>query len=163
MKNIIVAYDQDRAIGKLNKLPWEGEMPTDLRHFKRATDNSTVIMGRKTFQSIGSPLSGRRNIVISRTLGNQPGVEIAGDLTSAYKMAGGDGEIFVIGGGDIFKDALESVDRIYATEIDAIFDDATVYFPELDTTKWRRKSHEKHHKDNLNRYDFDFVVYERTS
>lgn len=161
MKNILVAYDKNHGIGAENDLLWQRGLPADLLHFKNLTLGHPIIMGRKTYDSIGRPLPNRHNIVISRQNKSIDGVTVVGSLAAAYKAAEGDDEVFVIGGGEIYKWALDSVDRIYATEVDATFDNATVFFPALDMTKWRETSRVRNTMDERNLYNYDFVIYER--
>lgn len=160
MKNIIVAYDQKYGIGAHNDLLWLRDLPDDLKHFRQLTTGHTVIMGRKTFDSIGLPLSGRQNIIVSHQALYVEGATVVRSLEDAYQEADSDKEIFVIGGGEIYRQAIDSVDRIYATEVQAAFD-ADVFFPAIDKTIWREVSREHHTADELNKYDFDFVVYDR--
>jgi dihydrofolate reductase len=161
MKAIIVAYDKNYGIGADNDLLWQRDLPADLQHFKEITNGNAIIMGSKTYQSIGRPLPGRQNIVISRNLEPTDGVHIASNLQSAYDLADHDKDKFIIGGGQIYALAIDTVDRIYATEIDQTFDNATVYFPGIDHKKWRETSREKHLADERNLYNYDFVVYKR--
>lgn len=160
MKAIVVAYDKKRGIGADNDLLWMRDLPADLKHFKKLTTGKSIIMGRKTFESIGSkPLSDRQNIVLSS---NPTGIEkviTAGSLEAAYAIA--QFPIFVIGGESVFREALPSVDIIYATEVDEEFPQATIFFPEIDMNEWREVSREHHEADDKNKYNFDFVVYQR--
>lgn len=160
MKSIIVAYDKNRGIGAGNDLLWGRKLPADLANMKRLTTGTSIIMGRKTFESIGSkPLPNRENIVVSR---NPTGVEdvlTAASLESAYALARY--PIFIFGGESIYRQALADMDRVYATEVDESFPQATVFFPELGP-EWREVSREHHTADDKNAYDFDFVVYERS-
>jgi len=159
MKSIIVAYDRNRGIGAANDLLWTRDLPADLRHFKKMTTGHMIIMGRKTFDSIGRALPDRRNIVISHTYLEFEGVEFVSSLEEAYKRAA-DEDIFVIGGGQIYEMAIDTVDRILVTEVDAVFP-AEVFFPDIDPTLWTETSREHHEKDDANKYDYDFVTYER--
>lgn len=162
MKAIIVAYDKRYGIGADNDLLWQRNLPADLQHFKEITSGHAIIMGSKTYQSIGRPLPGRQNIVISRNLkSTNNGIYIASDLQSAYGLADIDKDKFVIGGGQIYALAINTVDYIYATEVNEIFNNATVHFPEIDHAKWREVSREKHLADERNLYNYDFVIYER--
>lgn len=160
MKAIVVAMDKNRGIGADNDLLWLRDLPADLAHFRKLTIGKTVVMGRKTFESIGKPLSDRQNIVVSR---KEPiGVEkvlTAYSLEAAYALAQYD--IMVIGGGQIYTEAIDDMDVLYVTEVLADFPQATVFFPEIDTTKWREASREHNKADEKNTYDFDFVTYER--
>lgn len=160
MKNIVVAYDKNHGIGAENDLLWLRDLPADLRHFKELTLGHPVIMGRNTFQSIGRALPGRQNIVVSRHPLEAEGVTFASSLEDAYQIADED-VIFIIGGGEIYKQALEGTDRIYATEVDAVFENATVFFPVFDMSVWRETAREHHGADERNKYAYDFVTYER--
>ena len=154
---IVVATDSRRGIGINNTLPWH--LPEDLAFFKRTTSGHPIIMGRKTFESIGRPLPNRRNIVITRNPEwKRDGVETASSLTEAAKLAG-DNEVFVIGGAQIYAEALLHTQRLIVTEIDKAFD-CDAFFPQIDPGVWKEVSREKHHSDT-NGFDYAFVVYER--
>ena len=157
MKSIVVAYDNNRAIGKNNAMPWQGQMPADMVRFKELTINKTVIMGRKTFESIGHPLPYRQNIVISRQdiAYDEEGVLVVHSLAHAYAAA--ECEIVVIGGAEVYGMALDEVDVIYATEIHSVFHGDT-FFPKL-SDAWVETSRENYAADNLNMYDYSFVTY----
>lgn len=162
MKAILVAYDQARGIGANNDLLWQKDLPADLRRFKDLTIGNAVIMGRKTFDSIGRrPLPERKNIVISRADVNVAGVTMAHSLESAYGRVAANQAAFVIGGALIFQLALSQIDCIYATEVLATFPQATVFFPRVKKDEWREVSREHHESDDRNKYPFDFVVYRR--
>lgn len=161
MRNIIVAYDKKGGIGAANDLLWLRDLPADLHHFKELTTGSTVIMGRKTYASIGRPLVNRDNIVISYSPDSIEGVTVVENIQQAYNMAKTE-EIFVIGGGQIYRLALDSVDRIYATEVDGVFPLADIFFPILGD-EWVEISRQHRAKDKDNKYNMDFVVYERTT
>jgi len=158
MRSIIVAYDQNRGIGAANDLLWTRDLPADLRHFKELTTGSAIVMGRKTYESIGRPLPSRHNIVISRDGEPIDGVTVVTSLDDAY-MAATTADVYVIGGGQIYRLALDSVDQILATEVDASFPAAEIFFPVLDETVWRESSREHHDADEQNKYSFDFVTY----
>ena len=161
MINIVVAYSENRVIGRANKLPWN--IPEDLKRFKKLTTGHTVIMGRKTCESIvkrlGHVLPNRRNIVISTTMPPAKGVEVIRSLKVALDLCKDDDEVFILGGEQVFKQSLviDAVDRIYATEIHAKFDGDT-YFPKIDNAKWRRSANDK--KSNGS-YKYSFVTMER--
>lgn len=161
MLSIIVARTNNGVIGNADDLPWY--LPADLKRFKLLTTGHSVIMGRKTFQSIVSrlkkPLPERRNIVITRdkTL-TYPGVEIMHSLDEALKQVNNDG--FVIGGAEIFKQALPRVGRLYVTEVRADINGDT-YFPEINLAQWREVERVKHTEDENNHYDYDFVTFDR--
>lgn len=156
---MIVAVDKNLGIGAKNDLLWMRELPDDLANFKKLTTGSSVIMGRNTFDSIGKPLPNRENIVISHRPVGVEGVLTAADLSSAYQLARF--PIFVIGGGRIYRDAIADMDRLYVTEVDAEFPQATVFFPHIDNDIWQETAREHHDSDERNAYAFDFVVYDR--
>lgn len=160
MKYMVVAYDKNFAIGANNDLLWKRDLPADLRRFRDLTHGDTVVMGRKTFDSIGRALAGRINIVISHHFKVADGIIYARDLKEAYREAG-DADVAIIGGGSIYEQALPDVDRIYATEVHAAFRGAEVFFPRLNSHDWHETTREKHYADGSNKYDYDFVVYER--
>lgn len=160
MKSIVVAIDKKHGIGAENDMMWMGDMPADLKRFRALTIGKSVIMGRKTFESIGKPLADRQNIVVSRRgpTGVQ-GVLTALSLRAAYTLAQHD--VAVIGGGEVYAQALEDMDRLYVTEIDAEFPTATVFFPAIDEAKWREIEREHHEADERNKYAYDYVTYDR--
>ena len=160
MKYIIVAYDRNRAIGANNTLPWAGKMKADMARFRQLTTGNAIIMGRKTFESIGRALPGRQNIVLSSKDINLPEVEVVDNLDKAYTAVRLGVETYVIGGGQIYALAHNTVDEILATEIDTIIDDADAFFPVLGP-EWREISREHHDADENNAYAFDFVSYRR--
>lgn len=153
---IIVATDSRRGIGINNALPWR--LPEDLAHFKRTTTGHPIIMGRKTFDSIGRALPNRRNIVITRDPDwRHEGIESAGSLDAAVALAGS-AEAFVIGGASIYAEALMRADKLIVTEIAKSFD-CDVFFPALDMTHWKEVAREDRHSSQ-NGFDFAFVTYE---
>ena len=156
---IIVGIDAKRGIGIANKLPWR--LPEDMAHFKRTTTGHPIIMGRKTFDSIGRPLPNRRNIVITRNAGwHKDGVETVNSVDAAIALAGAE-EVFIIGGAQIYEEALPRADRLIVTEIDRQFD-CDAFFPAIDPARWKETSRETFHSDT-NDFDYAFVIYERTS
>lgn len=161
MKTIIVAYDKHYGIGANNDLLWKNDLPADLQHFKETTTSQSVIMGLNTYNSIGRPLPNRQNIVISFKIEPIDGCEVVDSLQAAFSAVLPDKEAFVIGGGQIYALAIDTADRILATEVDHLFGTATVFFPEIDFTKWQETKREKHTADERNLYNYDFVTYER--
>ena len=158
MLNLIVAVARDNVIGRDGKMPWH--LPAELAYFKRITMGAPVIMGRKTFDSIGRPLPGRRNIVITRNANWQhQGVETTSSLEAAITMTAG-ADAFVIGGATLYNEALALADRIYLTEIHADLPGDT-FFPQLSESVWREVSRERRLADEKNAYDVDFVVLTR--
>jgi dihydrofolate reductase len=154
MITLIVALDAMRGIGVNNTLPWR--LPEDLAHFKRLTSGHPIIMGRKTFDSIGRPLPNRRNIVVTRNgAWRHDGVDAVASLADAVALAGA-GDAFIIGGAQIFAESMDLAERIIVTEIDHTFACDT-FFPPL-AAKWRESARELHHSD-ANGFDYAFVTY----
>ncbi len=157
--SLIVAMSDNRVIGRDGDLPWR--LSADLRRFKRLTMGHHIIMGRKTFESIGRLLPGRTSIVISRRQDyDAKGAKLARDLNDAIQLAGDDNEVFVIGGAEIYRLALPRVDRIYMTAVHVAIEGDT-YFPEFDARQWRLIEDERHAADEKNQYDYNFRIYER--
>jgi len=158
--NLIVAVAHNNVIGMAGKMPWH--LPAELAYFKRITMGHPIVMGRKTFDSIGRPLPGRRNIVVTANAAwHHEGVEVAGSIEEALSMLEGS-SAFVIGGATLYAAALPVADRVYLTAIDATVDGDT-FFPELAPETWREVSRERREQDEKNAYDVDFVVFERMS
>lgn len=156
----IVAAAENNAIGKGNQMPWH--LPNDFKYFKAKTMDHSIIMGRKTFESIGKPLPGRRNIIISRqpTL-NIEDVDVANSLQDVINYCRDEREIFIIGGAEIFKQAMSMADEILLTRVHTNFEGADAFFPELPESDWELISQEKHNKDEKHQYDYTFEVYKR--
>lgn len=161
MKSILVAYDKNLGIGAKNDLLWQRDLPADLRRFKELTTNNAIIMGRKTYESIGRPLPNRQNIVISRSPDTIEGATVVDSLHAAYEAVEPGKETFVIGGGQIYSLAIDTVDRIYATEVDALFDEADIFFPLIDDDVWEETNRAHHDSDERNLYNYDFVTFDR--
>ncbi len=159
MKAIVVAMDRNNGIGADNDLLWQRDLPADLAHFKKLTTGGSIIMGSRTFESIGRPLPERENIVVSSKPTGVKGVLTAVSIEAAYELARY--PIFVIGGGQVFAQTIEDMDVLYVTEVDAEFPQATVFFPPIDKNIWKEASREHHEADERNKYAFDFVTYER--
>lgn len=152
--SLLVAYASNRVIGNKGKLPWR--LPADLKRFKELTMGHHIVMGRKTYESIGRLLPGRTMVIVTRQADYKvPGAIIAHSLHEAITACQGDNEIFVIGGAEIFEQALPLADQIYATEIHAEFE-GDVFFPEWDKKEWNEIKRTRC-KGN---FDYDFVVYE---
>ncbi|AXW11157.1 diacylglycerol kinase [Ralstonia solanacearum] len=156
---LIVARARNGVIGRDNTLPWR--LPEDLAYFKRTTMGAPIVMGRKTYESIGRPLPGRRNIVVTRSAKLAlPGCEIAHSLEDAQRLCIGVEQIFLIGGAQLYADALPSADRLIVTEIDADFE-GDAHFPAPDPAVWHEVARETHHAAAPNDFDYAFVTYER--
>src|SRR3989338_9586149 len=162
MISIISAIGKNNEIGKKNKLLWN--LPDDMKHFREITSGHTVIMGQKTFESIGRPLPNRRNIVITLDRNySHNGVEVVyspGELFDLLEKTS-DKNIgnFVIGGGMIYKLFIEKADKLYITRVGAEFPDADTYFPIIDEAVWEKIKSEKYPKDDLNKYNLEFTEY----
>ena len=155
---IVVAATDAGVIGKNNALPWR--LPDDLKHFKAVTLGKPVIMGRRTFESIGKPLPGRLNIVISRTGFAPEGCITVSSIDDALRAAGEVPEVSMIGGGEIFRQILPRTDVVYLTRVHADVD-GDVFFPWLDLRNWRETHREEHAADERHAFPFTFVTLER--
>jgi len=156
---LIVAMAENRVIGRNNQLPWR--IPADLRHFKALTLGKPVIMGRKTYESIGRPLPGRDNIVITADSGYQAeGCQVVHSVEQALEAAGSCEEAMIIGGANLYRQTLENADRLYLTLVKAEPEGDT-WFPEIELQQWREIERQAHTADESNEYDYDFVVLER--
>lgn len=159
--NVIAALAKNRVIGIENRLPWR--LPEDLAHFKALTLGHPVLMGRKTFESLGRPLPGRENIVISRNPGYRPaGATCVASIPAALAHCAGRDEIFFIGGADLYAQAIPLADRLYLTEVD-IEAAGDTWFPEYDRDAFREISRVSSASAGDASLRFDFVVYERVS
>lgn len=160
--SIISAIGKNNEIGKKNALLWD--LPADMKHFRETTKEHTVIMGQKTFESIGRPLPNRRNIVITIDKNfTFEGIEIVHspeELDELLKKSEKpDEEAFIIGGGQIYKLFINKADRLYITHVDVEFSDADTFFPIIDMGKWIKFSSNFYKADGLNKYNLEFVVY----
>jgi len=157
--SMVVAISENNAIGKDNQLLWY--LPRDLKHFKTITSGHTVIMGRKTFDSVGRPLPNRRNIVITRKKDLEiGGAEVVNSLEAALQLCEAEDEVFIVGGAEIYKQAMPHTDRIYLTVVHERFD-ADTYFPEIDMDIWKETASESHQPDEKNNLAFTFSTLER--
>lgn len=159
--SMIAAMAHDRVIGKDNQMPWH--LPADLAHFKRVTLGKPVLMGRKTFQSIGRPLPGRRNLVISRNPDYQAeGIEVVGSVEAALALLASSSveELMVIGGGHLYAEMLPSADCLYLTRIDLAVEGDT-RFPAFDDGQWQRVDCESHPADEKNPHPYSFETWQR--
>lgn len=162
--SIIVAKGKNNVIGRDNQLPWH--LPGDLKHFKNTTIGHHVIMGRKTFESMGKPLPGRTSIVITRNkdYAVPPGHHVVNSLDEALDLARSKAlsQVYVLGGAEIFKLALPLTDELVITEIDAAPEGDT-FFPPLNDEAWEKVAQEDHYKDEKNKYGYSFLTYRRKS
>lgn len=160
MTTAVVAMGLGNEIGYDNQLIWH--LPRDLKHFKNITEGHPIIMGRKTYESIGKPLPNRTNIVVSRrTDWFQEGILIVGSVKEALKFAKKiDEEVFILGGAELFKSTMEIIDKLEVTVIDAHFE-ADTFFPEIDEKIWKKTQEEFIERDDKNPYNMYFQSYER--
>ncbi len=157
--SIIVAMAQNRVIGANNTMPWR--CPEDLKYFKSLTMGHHMIMGRKTFDSIGKPLPGRVSVIVTRNRDLKiEGCIMAHSLDEAIAVCKDDNEIFIVGGAELYALALPMVNKLYITEIQQEFDGDT-YFPEFDETKWLEIAREERHQDAPQPLSYHFVTYLR--
>jgi len=159
IRSLVVARARNGVIGRDNRLPWR--LPADLAYFKKVTMGHPVIMGRRTWESIGRALPGRKNIVVTRNPSYQaPGATIVRTLDEAWREAEGADEACVIGGTTLFEEALPMADRIHLTEVDADVPGDT-WFPDLDRTQWSEREVARHPRDERHEFAFRIVVLER--
>jgi dihydrofolate reductase len=159
IRSLVVAVAQNGVIGRNNQLPWR--LPEDLAYFKRVTMGHPIVMGRRTYESIGRPLPGRKNIVVTHQRDFQaPGCVVAHSLEEAWAAAEGADEVSVIGGTALFLDTLAIADRIHLTEVQANVEGDT-FFPAFDRTVWRETEISRHPADARHTYPFRIVVLDR--
>ena len=156
--SIVVAISENHVIGKDNKLLWY--LPNDLKHFKEITAGHTILMGRKTFESVGKPLPKRRNIIITRQDINIEGCEVVNSIEAALSLAKDEQEVFITGGAEIYKQSLHLTDRIYLTIVHKKFEGDS-FFPEINKHEWKEVFREDHHADDKNSLPYSFVTLER--
>jgi dihydrofolate reductase len=164
MISLIAAIGKNGEIGIDGQLPWG--LKSDLQHFKNLTSGNVVIMGRKTFESIGRPLPNRINIVITRNKDFQhEGIIVADSVQAALKLSEGykPEEVFIIGGAEIYKQTLSLADKLYITEVEFSDDKADTYFPQIDPKVWKETYRQNFMADEDNQYNFSFVEYEKRS
>ncbi|AKS38337.1 dihydrofolate reductase [Anoxybacillus gonensis] len=162
MISIIVAMDRNRVIGWNNTLPWH--LPADLAYFKHVTMGHPIVMGRKTFESIGRPLPGRINIVLTRhnTFSANSNVQVIHSIDDIEQVEQQYGHVFVIGGAQVFEQAMPFADQLYVTHIDETFTGDT-FFPPIDEKQWVLRTVRQGVQDEKNRYPHTFCIYERTA
>lgn len=157
--SLVAAAAENNIIGKENALPWR--LPADLKFFKNLTMGHTMIMGRKTFQSVGKPLPGRKTIIITRDRSfAAEGCIVLGSLSEAFEYCKNEEEIFVVGGAEIYHQSLPLSDKIYLTRVHGIFAGDT-YFPEIPPNEWKELSREEFRADEKNIYPYSFIQYTR--
>lgn len=157
---LIVAAAENNAIGKDNQMPWH--LPNDFKYFKQQTLNHSVVMGRKTFESIGKPLPERRNIVITRNHDwKTEDVDVANSLEEVLTYCRDEREVFIIGGAEIYKQALPLASKVLLTRVHTSIN-GDAYFPSLDSNEWKLVSSEQHESDERHAFDYTFEMYERS-
>ena len=157
--SIIVAMDDNQLIGKDNSLPWH--LPADLGYFKKTTTGKTVLMGRKTYESIGRPLPNRRNVIVSRNTDFQvEGCEVVGSIDQALELAKADDEVMVMGGASFYEQMLASVDRLYITQIEGHYE-GDAHFPKFNRDDFVESFRESHQPDEKNRHTYHFTILDR--
>jgi dihydrofolate reductase len=159
MITLIAAVAKNNALGKNNDLLWH--LPKDFKRFKEITSGHYIIMGRKTFESFPKPLPNRTHVVISRQANYNPeGCIVVETLEKAFEICPKSEDIFIIGGGEIYKQTIAIADKLDITKVHSSFD-AEVFFPEIDMTIWELESEEFHQKDDKHQFDFTFQTYLR--
>lgn len=158
--SLIAALDKNRLIGANNGMPWH--LPADFKHFKKITMGKPVVMGRKTFESIGRPLPGRQNIVISRNGFSADGITSVDSIDAALQLVNDIDEVMIIGGANIYQQMIEKADRLYLTHVEAECE-GDAWFPEFDMSEWNIINELFIHKDEKNNFNFNIVSYERKS
>lgn len=157
--SLIVAMDNNGVIGRDGGLPWH--LPADLGYFRDITMGKPIIMGRKTYESIGRPLPGRRNIVVTRNADYKvPGCEVVNSIAAAEALASAAEEVMMIGGATLYVDTLPIADRLYITEVDAEVE-GDARFPAIDHEEWQEISRSAFSANEKNNFDYSFVVYDR--
>ena len=156
--SLIAALDKNRLIGADNGMPWH--LPADFKHFKEITMGKPVIMGRKTFESIGRPLPGRQNIVISRKGFSADGVTSADSIDTALQLVSNVEEVMIIGGANIYQQMIDKADRLYLTHVDAECE-GDAWFPEYKKDDWNIINELFVKMDEKNNFDFNIISYER--
>ena len=157
--SIVVAMGKNRVIGAAGGIPWK--LPNELQLFKRVTMGHHIIMGRKTWESIGRLLPGRTTVIVTRQRGyTVPGAVVVNSLTAAMAQCAGDDEVFVVGGGELYREALPLSNRLYLTVVDAAPAGDTL-MPEINYAQWREISSEQHAVDEKHAHSYRFCVYER--
>jgi dihydrofolate reductase len=154
----VVAIGENHAIGKNNQLLWH--LPNDLKHFKQITSGGTVIMGRKTYDSVGRPLPNRRNIIITRQKLEIAGCEVVSSVEGALALCRDEKEVFIVGGAEIYRLALPLTNRIYLTIVHQNFD-ADAFFPPLDKAEWIENEREDHGTDEKHAIPYSFITLVR--
>ena len=159
IRTLVVAMSRNRVIGRDNHLPWR--LPDEIAYFKKVTMGHPIVMGRRTYESIGRPLPGRLNIVVTHDRAySAPGCTVVGSLEEAWRAAGDAQEVCVIGGTSLFQESLPVADRIHLTEVEADVPGDT-HFPDFDRSQWRETEIERHRADDRHAYPFRILRLDR--
>ena len=158
--SIIAAMDKNRLIGSDNGLPWH--LPADFKHFKEVTLGKPVLMGRKTFESIGRPLPGRKNIVISRSGFSADGIDVVDSIDSGLELVEDAEEVMIIGGANIYEQMISRAEKMYLTFVDADCK-GDAWFPEINQLEWDMLDQQNFKADEKNNFNFSVVTYQRKS
>ena len=156
--SMVVAIAENNAIGKNNQLLWY--LPADLKHFRVITTGHTVIMGRKTYDSVGKPLPNRRNIIITRQDMTIEGCEVVKSIEEALALSSSEEEVFIVGGAEIYKQSMHLTDRIYLTIVHQKFDGDS-FFPEIEDAEWQETERADYEPDEKNKLPYSFITLER--
>ncbi|HEY8784540.1 MAG TPA: dihydrofolate reductase [Mucilaginibacter sp.] len=154
----VVAISENHVIGKDNKLLWY--LPNDLKHFKEITTGHTIIMGRKTYDSVGKPLPKRRNIIITRQHITIEGCEVVNSIEAALELCKDEQQVFIVGGAEIYKQSLHLTDRICLTIVHKEFEGDS-FFPEINKQEWKEVAREDHQPDEKNSLPYSFITLEK--
>lgn len=157
----LVAVSNNNVIGKDNDLPWK--LKRDLQHFKNYTTGKTIVMGRKTYESIGRPLPNRKNIIISSTIRSIDGAEVFSSLEAALEALKHEDEIIITGGSYLFNDTADIVNKLVITFVDTSIEDGDVFYSDIDYKKWNLVEESFFQKDSENEHDFSIKVYEKST
>ena len=156
--SLIAAMDKNHLIGVKNGLPWH--LPADFKHFKAVTMGKPVVMGRKTFESIGKPLPGRKNVIVSRSGFSADGIVVVDSIDAALEEVANVDEVMIIGGASFYEQMIDRADRMYLTYVDTECE-GDAWFPVFNMSDWQAVSEEEHSADEKNNYDFRIVEYAR--
>lgn len=157
---MIVAMDEQGVIGKDNDLPWK--ISADLQFFKRTTMGKPIIMGRNTLESIGRPLPGRRNVVVtSQDDYIAEGCDVVHSLEQAFSLCETAEEVMIMGGASLYKQCFPLCDKLYITQVHTTIDGGDTWFPDWDRSEWKRVSSEDHKADEKNQYDYSFTLFQK--
>ncbi len=157
--SLVAAASENNVIGKQGEIPWD--LPNDFKHFRDVTEGKPIVMGRKTHESIGRVLPGRRNIIVTRQDIEIEGCDVVHSIEEALELVKDESEVAIIGGGEIYRQALPFANRINLTRVHTVVEDGDAFFPEFDLDEWELKSEERHEPDSEHEYAYTFLIYDR--